>query len=69
MKIRQYYLACLSHASYMITGELRDKVGAAIHLGSRAEAEFDHVAMKDGDRVEFGDVRPGARCVASWGAW
>ncbi len=103
MKIHQYYLACLSHASYMITDdrsktaavvdpqrdiaqyladaaaggytikhvflthfhadfiaghiELRDKVGATIHLGRRAGAEFDHVAMKDGDRVEFGDVR------------
>ncbi len=103
MKIQQYYLACLSHASYMITDErsktaavvdpqrdiaqyladaaaggytikhvflthfhadfvaghieLRDKVGAAIHLGRRAGAEFEHVAMKDGDKVEFGDVR------------
>ena len=103
MNIRQCYLACLSHASYMITDdktktaavvdpqrdvgiyladaeaggytirhvflthfhadfiaghiELRDKAGATIHLGRRAEAEFDHVAMKDGDIVEFGDVR------------
>ena len=103
MKIQQYYLACLSHASYMITDdtsktaavvdpqrdiaqyladaaaggytikhvflthfhadfvaghiELRDKVGARIHLGRRAEAEFERDAMKDGDRVEFGDVR------------
>lgn len=103
MKIQQYYLACLSHASYMITDdasktaavvdpqrdiaryladaaaggytikhvflthfhadfiaghiELRDKIGARIHLGRRAGAEFEHVAMRDGDRVEFGDVR------------
>lgn len=103
MKIQQYYLACLSHASYMITDdktktavvvdpqrdidqyladaqasgstikhvflthfhadfvaghiELRDKAGATIHLGSRAEAEFACVHMKDGDIVEFGDVR------------
>jgi hydroxyacylglutathione hydrolase len=103
MKIQQYYLACLSHASYMIVDEksktaavvdpqrdvgqyladaaaqgcairhvflthfhadfvaghieLRDKAGATIHLGRRAEAEFACVKMKDGDRVEFGDVR------------
>ena len=103
MKIQQYYLACLSHASYMITDdktktavvvdpqrdidqyladakaggytirhvflthfhadfiaghiELRDKVGAKIHLGRRAETEFDCVHMKDGDTVECGDVK------------
>jgi glyoxylase-like metal-dependent hydrolase (beta-lactamase superfamily II)/rhodanese-related sulfurtransferase len=105
MKIQQYYLACLSHASYMITDEktktaavvdpqrdidqyladakaggytikhvflthfhadfiaghieLRDKAGATIHLGRRAEAEFACVKMKDGDTVEFGDVKLG----------
>ena len=103
MTIQQYYLACLSHASYLITDdktktaavvdpqrdidqyladaaaggytikhvflthfhadfiaghiELRDKVGATIHLGRRAEAEFACQKMADGDRVEFGDVR------------
>ena len=103
MKIQQYYLACLSHASYMITDEktktaavvdpqrdidqyladakaggytikhvflthfhadfvaghieLRDKAGATIHLGQRAEAEFACEKMKDGDTVEFGDVK------------
>ena len=103
MNIKQYYLGCLSHASYLITGEktktavvvdpqrdvaqylndaaaggyqiehvflthfhadflaghieLRDRAGAKIHLGRRAEAEFDFVKMKDGDRLEFGDVR------------
>ena len=103
MKIEQYYLACLSHASYMITDEktktaavvdpqrdidqylkdaaaggytikhvflthfhadfiaghieLRDKAGATIRLGSRAQAEFECVQMKDGDAVEFGDVK------------
>jgi rhodanese-related sulfurtransferase/glyoxylase-like metal-dependent hydrolase (beta-lactamase superfamily II) len=103
VKIQQYYLACLSHASYLITDdktktaavvdpqrdidqyladaaaagttikhvflthfhadfiaghiELRDRAGATIHLGSRAQAEFDHVPMCDGDAVEFGDVR------------
>ncbi|RLS32065.1 MAG: MBL fold metallo-hydrolase [Planctomycetota bacterium] len=103
MKIQQYYLACLSHASYMIMDEksktaavvdpqrdvdqylrdaaaggyriqdvflthfhadfvaghieLRERAGATIRLGMRAEAEFACVKMKDGDAVEFGDVR------------
>ncbi|MFM8734080.1 MAG: rhodanese-like domain-containing protein [Pirellulales bacterium] len=103
MKIQQYYLSCLSHASYLITDEktktaavvdpqrdidqyladakaggytikhvflthfhadfvaghieLRDKAGATIHLGRRAEAEFSCVKMQDGDVIEFGDVR------------
>jgi hydroxyacylglutathione hydrolase len=103
MKIEQYYLACLSHASYMITDdetktaavvdpqrdidqymkdaaaggytirhvflthfhadfvaghiELRDQAGATIRLGSRAQAEFECVQMKDGDAIEFGDVK------------
>jgi glyoxylase-like metal-dependent hydrolase (beta-lactamase superfamily II)/rhodanese-related sulfurtransferase len=103
MNIQQYYLACLSHASYLITDEktktaavvdpqrdveryladaaaggytikhvflthfhadfiaghieLRDRAGATIHLGRRAEAEFACVKVGDGDIVEFGDVR------------
>jgi glyoxylase-like metal-dependent hydrolase (beta-lactamase superfamily II)/rhodanese-related sulfurtransferase len=103
MKIQQYYLSCLSHASYMITDdktktavvvdpqrdidqyladakaggytirhvflthfhadfiaghiELRDKAGATIHLGRRAEAEFECAKMKNGDVIEFGDVK------------
>jgi hydroxyacylglutathione hydrolase len=103
MRIQQYYLACLSHASYMIVDdvtktaavvdpqrdidqyladaragnytikhvflthfhadfvaghiELRDKAGATIHLGRRAEAEFSCALMQDGDVVEFGDVK------------
>jgi glyoxylase-like metal-dependent hydrolase (beta-lactamase superfamily II)/rhodanese-related sulfurtransferase len=103
MKIQQYYLSCLSHASYMITDdktktaavvdpqrdidqyladakaggytirhvflthfhadfiaghiELRDKAGATIHLGRQAEAEFDCAKMKNGDVIEFGDVK------------
>jgi len=103
MKIQQYYLACLSHASYLITDEktktaavvdpqrdidqyiadakkggytikhvflthfhadfiaghieLRDRAGATIHLGRRAEAEFTCEKMKTGDTVEFGDAR------------
>jgi glyoxylase-like metal-dependent hydrolase (beta-lactamase superfamily II)/rhodanese-related sulfurtransferase len=103
MKIQQYYLACLSHASYLIADEktktaavvdpqrdvgqyladakaggytikhvflthfhadfvaghieLRDQVGATIHLGRRAEAEFPYAKMQDGDVIEFGDVK------------
>jgi hydroxyacylglutathione hydrolase len=103
MNIQQYYLACLSHASYMISDdatktaaivdpqrdideylrdaekggytikhvflthfhadfisghiELRDKTGATIHLGRRAEPEFAVAAMGDGDSVEFGTAR------------
>lgn len=103
MQLRQYYLGCLSHASYLITDEktntavvvdprrdveqyiadaaavccevkhvflthfhadflaghieLRDKCGAKIYLGQRAEAEFEATKVKDGDRIEFGDVR------------
>lgn len=103
MQLKQYYLGCLSHASYLITDEktntavvvdpqrdveqyiadaaavcceikyvflthfhadflaghieLRDKCGAKIYLGQRAEAEFEVTKVKDGDRIEFGDVR------------
>lgn len=103
MKLKQYYLGCLAHASYMIaderTGvavivdpqrdiqqyvdaaeangwkiqyvflthfhadflaghiELREKTGAHIYLGARAEAEYEFNPVKDGDVLEFGDVR------------
>ncbi len=103
MQLKQYYLGCLSHASYLILDdatrtaavvdpqrdvdqylrdaeaggyqirhvflthfhadflaghiELRDKVGATIYLGRRAEAEFPVTKVEDGDRIEFGDVR------------
>lgn len=103
MQLKQYYLGCLSHASYLITDEksktaavvdpqrdvtqyladaeaagceikhvflthfhadflaghieLRDQAGATIYLGARAEAEFPVTKLKEGERVEFGDVR------------
>lgn len=103
MQLKQYYLGCLSHASYLITDEkthtaavidpqrdveqyiadaaavcceirhvflthfhadflaghieLRDKCGAEIYLGQRAEPEFRATKVKDKDRIEFGDVR------------
>ncbi|MCA9062224.1 MAG: MBL fold metallo-hydrolase [Planctomycetaceae bacterium] len=103
MELKQYYLGCLAHASYMIadkrTGvaavvdpqrdieqyladaqkngwqiryvflthfhadflaghiELRNRTGAHIYLGEHAQAEYNFTAVRDGDVVEFGDVR------------
>ncbi|HEX2500365.1 MAG TPA: MBL fold metallo-hydrolase [Methylomirabilota bacterium] len=103
MILNQYYLGCLSQASYLIgdegTGtavvvdprrdvdeyiadaaargltirhailthfhadfvaghlELRDRVGARIHLGARAQADYEFSPLKDGDVLEFGRVR------------
>jgi len=103
MLLKQYYLGCLAHASYLLgdeasaTGivvdpqrdieqyladaeklglqirhvflthfhadfvaghlELRDSCHATIHLGSRAQAEYAFVPMKDGDRLEFPGLR------------
>jgi len=103
MILKQYYLGCLAHASYLLgdeasaTGiivdpqrdiqqyltdaegfglqirhvflshfhadfvaghlELRDRCGAAIHLGARAQAEYAFVAMKDGETLEFPGLR------------
>ena len=99
MILKQYYLGCLAHASYLLGDEasstaiivdpqrdiqqyladaekfglqirhvflthfhadfvaghleLRDRCGATIHLGSRAQAEYAFVAMKDGDTLDF----------------
>jgi rhodanese-related sulfurtransferase/glyoxylase-like metal-dependent hydrolase (beta-lactamase superfamily II) len=103
MILKQYYLACLAHASYLLGDEssstaivvdpqrdiekyvadaeefglhirhvflthfhadfiaghleLRDRCGAAIHLGARAEAEYAFVKMADGDLLEFPGMR------------
>jgi glyoxylase-like metal-dependent hydrolase (beta-lactamase superfamily II)/rhodanese-related sulfurtransferase len=103
MKLQQYYLGCLSHASYLIADdktkfaavvdpqrdvdqylkdaaaggyqikyvflthfhadfvaghiELRDRTGAQIYLGARAEAEYKFEPVRNGSIVEFGDVR------------
>ncbi len=37
--------------------ELRNRTGARIHLGAKAEAEFDFEKSQTGDVIEFGDVR------------
>jgi hydroxyacylglutathione hydrolase len=103
MVLKQYYLGCLAHASYLVGDErsstaiivdpqrdiqqyladaqkfgleirhvflthfhadfvaghleLRDRCGASIHLGSRAQAEYAFVSMQDGDRLEFPGLR------------
>jgi hydroxyacylglutathione hydrolase len=103
MFLKQYYLGCLAHASYLIADEstktaavvdpqrdieqylvdaaaggyqikyvflthfhadflaghieLRNRAGARIHMGSKAEAEYDFTLVYDGDVFEFGDVR------------
>ncbi len=101
--LKQYYLGCLAHASYLLGDEasstaivvdpqrdvqqyiadaeksglqirhvflthfhadfvaghleLRDRCGATIHLGSRAQAEYAFTAMKDGDSLDFPGLR------------
>ncbi len=103
MILKQYYLGCLAHASYLLGDqasataiivdpqrdiqqylddaakfglqirhvflthfhadfvaghlELRDRCGATIRLGSRAQAEYAFVAMRDGDTLEFPGLR------------
>jgi rhodanese-related sulfurtransferase/glyoxylase-like metal-dependent hydrolase (beta-lactamase superfamily II) len=103
MILKQYYLGCLAHASYLLGDEasstaiivdpqrdiqqyladaakfglqirhvflshfhadfvaghleLRDRCGATIHLGCRAQAEYAFVAMKDGDTLDFPGLR------------
>ncbi|HEY2602122.1 MAG TPA: molybdopterin-dependent oxidoreductase [Thermoleophilaceae bacterium] len=100
MILEQFYLGCLSHASYLVGDEasgaaavidpqrdvdtyverarelglriehvllthfhadfvaghleLRDRTDAHIYLGARAAAEYEFIALADGDRVELG---------------
>jgi glyoxylase-like metal-dependent hydrolase (beta-lactamase superfamily II) len=56
-EIRHVFLTHF-HADF-IAGhlELRDRVGAKIHLGARADAEYAFIPHPDGDIVEFGQVR------------
>src|SRR3954466_15496063 len=37
--------------------ELAQKTGATIYLGAGSGATFPHRAVRDGDSIEFGDVR------------
>lgn len=103
MILKQYYLGCLAHASYLIADEetkiaavvdpqrdvdqyvrdaeelgleirhvllthfhadflaghleLRDRFGATIYLGARAEAEYEFTLLRDGDSIRLGSVR------------
>ena len=103
MILKQFFLNCLAHASYLVGDErsgtaavvdpqrdidqyvafadqhglriehvilthfhadfvaghleLRDRAGAAIYLGASAAAEYPFTPLKEGDAIEFGDVR------------
>jgi rhodanese-related sulfurtransferase/glyoxylase-like metal-dependent hydrolase (beta-lactamase superfamily II) len=103
MFLKQYYLGCLAHASYIIADEasataivvdpqrdiqqyltdaeklgvrirhvflthfhadfiaghleLRDRCGADIRLGARAQAEYPFIPMKDGDTLDLPGLR------------
>jgi glyoxylase-like metal-dependent hydrolase (beta-lactamase superfamily II)/rhodanese-related sulfurtransferase len=103
MFLKQYYLGCLAHASYLIADErtrqaivvdpqrdieqylqdaaaggytikyvalthfhadflaghieLRNRAGAQIVMGSRAQAEFEVLKVKENDELDLGDVR------------
>lgn len=103
MYLKQYYLGCLAHASYLIADErtkqaavidpqrdieqyledarsggysiryvvlthfhadflaghieLRNRAGAQIVMGRRAQAEFEMLAVSDGDVLDLGDVQ------------
>lgn len=103
MLLKQYYLGCLAHASYLIADEktkvavvvdpqrdieqyladaaaggytikyvflthfhadflaghieLRNRAGAGICLGAKAQADFEFKALHDGDLIESGDMR------------
>ena len=57
IEIRHVFLTHF-HADFVAGHlELRDRTGAAIHLGSAARAEYAFTPMKDGDRLELGTVR------------
>lgn len=57
LQIRHVFLTHF-HADFLAGHlELRDRTGARIYLGARAEAEYAFTPMKEGDVLEFGDVR------------
>jgi hydroxyacylglutathione hydrolase len=103
MILKQFYLNCLAHASYLVGDEssglavvvdpqrdidqyvsaaeqaglriahvvlthfhadfvaghleLRERTGAAIHLGAAAQAEYAFQALRDGDTIDLGRVQ------------
>jgi hydroxyacylglutathione hydrolase len=57
LQIRHVFLTHF-HADFVAGHlELRDRCGAIIHLGSRAQADYAFVAMKDGDTLDFPGMR------------
>lgn len=57
LQIRHVFLTHF-HADFVAGHlELRDRAGARIYLGSRAQAEYAFTPMKDGDALDFGKVR------------
>jgi rhodanese-related sulfurtransferase/glyoxylase-like metal-dependent hydrolase (beta-lactamase superfamily II) len=56
-RIRHVFLTHF-HADFLAGHiELRDKAGAAIYLGRRGDTEYPVTHVRDGDLIEFGDVR------------
>jgi len=57
LQIRHVFLTHF-HADFLAGHlELRDRAGAAIYLGARAQAEYAFTPMKDGNTLEMGNVR------------
>jgi hydroxyacylglutathione hydrolase len=57
LHIRHVFLSHF-HADFVAGHlELRDRCGATIHLGSRAQAEYAFSAMKDGNTLDFPSLR------------
>ena len=54
----KYVVLTHFHADFLAGHiELRNRAGARIVMGARAQAEFDVQSVKDGDILELGDVR------------
>lgn len=54
----KYVILTHFHADFVAGHiELRDRVGAEIVLGTKAQPEFAHRALAEGETIEFGDVR------------
>ena len=57
LRITHVFLTHL-HADFLAGHlELRDRIGATICLGAAAKAEFQFLALRDGDAIDFGRVR------------
>ena len=57
LRITHVFLTHL-HADFLAGHlELRDRIGATICLGAAAKAEYQFLALRDGDAIDFGRVR------------